>query len=171
MRETTSPLTTISKNYHHSCENLLWSQWHRSCRGNEMTPLSTLPEGYKGYMLLTLVKPYFSAVGTLLILPKSFTEAFFSNSRLDVQTKSITALSNLLEWSFYGQKYGKPGLSWSLAVIYRKRSAFETQFHLIVVSIFLKTCEKVHGAEDSFSRLQERRIWLICFEALLWAVW
>ena len=42
------------------------------------------------------------------------------------------------------------------------------QFHLIVVSIFLKTCVKDHG--DSFSRLLERRVLLVCIEALLLAV-
>ena len=30
------------------------------------------------------------------------------------------------------------------AVICRKRSAFDMQFHLIVVSLFLKTCVKDH---------------------------
>ena len=42
------------------------------------------------------------------------------------------------------------------------------QFHLIVVSIFLKTCVKDHG--DNFSRLLERMISLVCIEALLLAV-
>ena len=42
------------------------------------------------------------------------------------------------------------------------------QFHLIVVSIFLKTYVKDHG--DSSSRLQERKIWLVCIQALLLAV-
>ena len=41
-------------------------------------------------------------------------------------------------------------------VICRKRRAFEMQFHLIVVSVFLKTHVKDHG--DSSSRLLERRI-------------
>ena len=35
--------------------------------------------------------------------------------------------------------------SWSSAVICRKRGPFETQFHLIVASNFLKTCVKDHG--------------------------
>ena len=34
------------------------------------------------------------------------------------------------------------------------------QFHLMVVSIFLKTCLKDHG--DSSSRLLERRVLLVC---------
>ena len=42
------------------------------------------------------------------------------------------------------------------AVICRKRTAFEIQFDLMVVSVFLKTHVKDHG--DSFSRLLERRI-------------
>ena len=42
------------------------------------------------------------------------------------------------------------------------------QFHLTVVSIFLKTCVKDHG--DNFSGLLERMISLVCIEALLLAV-
>ena len=40
------------------------------------------------------------------------------------------------------------------AVICRKRSAFDMQFHLIVVLIFLKTYVKDHG--DSSSRLRKK---------------
>ena len=36
----------------------------------------------------------------------------------------------------------KNGQSWCSAVICRKRSVFDMQFHLVVVSIFLKTCVK-----------------------------
>ena len=43
-----------------------------------------------------------------------------------------------------------------VAVICRKRSAFDMQFYLIVVSIFLKTCVKDHG--DSSCRLLKRRV-------------
>ena len=50
----------------------------------------------------------------------------------------------------------KNGQSWCSAVICRKRSAFDMQFHLIAVSIFLKTCVKDHG--DTSTRLLERRI-------------
>ena len=39
------------------------------------------------------------------------------------------------------------------------------QFHLIVVSIFLKTCVRGHG--ESSSRLLERRVSLVFIEALL----
>ena len=46
--------------------------------------------------------------------------------------------------------------SWLLAVICGKQSAFDMQFHLTVVSIFLKTCVKDQG--DSSSQLLERRI-------------
>ena len=42
------------------------------------------------------------------------------------------------------------------------------QFHVIVVSIFLQTCVKDHG--DRCNRLRERRIWLVCIEALLLVV-
>ena len=50
----------------------------------------------------------------------------------------------------------KNGQSWCSAVICRKRSAFDMQFRLIVVSIFLKT--GVEDQADSSSRLLERRI-------------
>ena len=41
------------------------------------------------------------------------------------------------------------GQSWCSADIWRKRRAFETQFHNIIVSIFIKTVVKDHG--DTFS--------------------
>ena len=53
-------------------------------------------------------------------------------------------------------------------VICTKRSAFDVQFYLMVVSNFLKTWVKDHG--DISSRLLERRIWLACIKALLLAV-
>ena len=62
----------------------------------------------------------------------------------------------------------RKGKWWGLAVICRKRSAFDLQFHLIVVLIFLKTCMK--DRVDSSSRLLERRIWLVCIAELLLAV-
>ena len=52
-----------------------------------------------------------------------------------------------------------------------KRSAFQMQFHLIVVSIFLKTCVKDH--KDIFRPMaRKKRICLIsiCLEVLLLAV-
>ena len=62
----------------------------------------------------------------------------------------------------------KNGQSLCSAVICRKRSAFDVQFHLKLVSIFLKTCVKDHG--DRSSRLLERKISLVCIQALLLAV-
>ena len=62
----------------------------------------------------------------------------------------------------------KNGQSWCSTVICRKPGAFDMQFHLTVDLIFLKTCVKDHG--DSSSRLLERRIWLVCIEALLLSV-
>ena len=50
----------------------------------------------------------------------------------------------------------KNGQYCCLAVICKKRRAFDMQFHLIVVSIFLKTCVKDHL--DSSNRLLERRV-------------
>ena len=54
-------------------EHLLWLglQWHRSCRSNEMTPLPIL------------LQQYFLALGS--VLPKPFTGALSSNSRLGVR--------------------------------------------------------------------------------------
>ena len=46
-----------------------------------------------------------------------------------------------------------PGV-WPLSV--ENKALLTMQFHLIVVSIFLKTCVKDHG--DSSGRLLERRI-------------
>ena len=54
------------------------------------------------------------------------------------------------------RKTVKNGQSLCSTVICTKRSTFDMQFHLIVVSIFLKTCVKDHG--DNSSRLLERRI-------------
>ena len=52
-----------------------------------------------------------------------------------------------------------------LAVICRNRSAFDMQFHLIAVPIFLETRVKDHNG-DSSSRLLERRVRLVCIKAL-----
>ena len=118
---------------------------------------------------LLYLQQYFS-LGTVLL--KSITGAFSSNSRLDVRevkTESVRALSR-----YFGMKFllleirQKKKKSWCFDVICRKRSAFDMQFHLIVISIFLKTGVKDQG--DSSSRLLERRIWLVCIEALLLAV-
>ena len=75
---------------------------------------------------------------------------------------------DILGWSFYGGNTVKNRQSWCSALICRKRSAFEMQFRLIVVSICLITYVKDHG--DSSSRLLERRIWLVRIGALLLAV-
>ena len=77
--------------------------------------------------------------------------------------KSIRALSRYIGRTYLWLETVKNGQYCCLAVICRKWSAFDIQFHLIVVSIFLKTCVKDHG--DSFSRLLERWIWLLCIEA------
>ena len=119
---------------------------------------------------LFYLQQYFSALGT--VLSKSFTGAFSYNSRLDVRevsAKSVRALSR-----YFGKKFVmvrntvKNWQSWCSTVICAKRSAFDMQFHLILVSIFLKTCVKDHG--DSSSRLLERRVLLVCIKALLLAV-
>ena len=102
--------------------------WLRSFHSNEMTPLNTS----KYY-----VQPYFSAPETRL--PKSFRWAFSSN-------KSLQALSIYYWLKFLWLKTGQ---SWCSAVMWRNWSAFEMQFHPIVVSIFLKTCVKNRG--ESFT--------------------
>jgi len=108
-------------------------------------------------LAITYLQPYFSALGTL---PKSFTGAFSSNSRLDVCELLSKICKSVIEifWDevFRVRNTVKTGQSSCLPVIYRKRSAFEMQFYLIVVSIVFKTCVKDHG--DSFSRLLEKRI-------------
>ena len=74
-----------------------------------------------------------------IVVSKSITGAFSSNSRLDVRevkTESVRALSRY----FYRWKYGKQREN----VIFRKRLAFDMQFYLIVVSIFLKKWLKDH---------------------------
>ena len=60
----------------------------------------------------------------------------------------------------------KNGQSWCSAVICRKRSAFDMQFHLIVVSIFLKTWVKDHGDSSGQNGFE----YLVCVKALLLAV-
>ena len=111
------------------------------------------------YYLFYLQK-YFSALGT--VLQKSFTGAFSSNSGLDVRIEIF--------WDevFMVRNTVKNGQYCCLAVICRKWSAFDMQFHLIVVSIFLKMCVKDDG--DSSGQLLQRRIWLVCIMALLLAV-
>ena len=119
---------------------------------------------------LFYLQQYFLTLGT--VLPKSFTGAFLSNSRLDVRevkkAKSLSVIEILWNEVFMVRNTVKNGQSWCLAVICRKQSAFDMLFYLTVVSIFLKTCVKDH--EDSSSGLLERRIWLVCIEALLLVV-
>ena len=52
---------------------------------------------------------------------------------------------------------------WPLSV--ENTALLTMQFQLIVVSIFLKTCVKDHG--DSFSRLLERSVCIVCIKALI----
>ena len=57
---------------------------------------------------------------------------------------------------------------WPLSVENEALLTCNLQFHLIVASVFLKTCVKDHG--DGSGRLLERTISLVCIEALLLAV-
>ena len=90
-------------------------------------------------------QPYFSALGTLL--RKLFAGAFSSTVR-EVNAKSVRALSRCFGMKFLWIeiRYVKTGQSWCSALICRKWSAFEMQFRLIVVSIFLRWLNTVLGA-------------------------
>ena len=141
-------------------ENLLWSglQWHRSCHSNEMTPLPILLAA----VFLGTGNCSFKIVYWSFFLQQpprcswSFSE--ICKSVIEIFWDEVFMVRNTV----------KNGQSWCSAVICRKRSAFDMQIPLIIVLIFLQTCEKDLG--DSSSRLLERRIWLVCTEALLLAV-
>ena len=96
---------------------------------------------------------------------KSFTGAFSSNSCLnflEVWAKSMTGLSRCFWDKFMIRNSANSGQSWCSAVLFRKRSALEMQFYLMV-----KPAWKDHW--DSFSLSQESRIWLAFIEVLLLA--
>ena len=92
-------------------------------------------------------------------LTKSFTGAFFSNTVTSMFVKFKQNLKSVMEIFcnevFIIRNTVRKGKSWFLAVICRKRSAFDLQFHLIVVLIFLKTCVKDRG--DSSAWLLESK--------------
>ena len=139
---------------------MLWSrlQWHRSCHGNEMTPL-----------LILLVAVF---LGTGNCSSKIVYWSFFLLKLPRFSWSLSEICKNVIEifWEevFMVRNSVKNGQSWCSAVICTKRRAFDMQFHLMVASIFLKTCVKDHG--DTSSRLLEIRIWLVCIGALLLAV-
>ena len=140
-------------------DNLLWSglQWHRSCHSNEMTLLP---------ILLATVYLGTGTCSSKIVHESFFLQYDWCSSSLSEICKSVIEI--FWEEVFMFRNTVKNGQSWCSTVICAKRSAFDMQFHLIVVSIFLKTCVKDHG--DSSSRLLERRVWLVCIEALLLAV-
>ena len=115
---------------------------------------------------LFYLQQYISALGT--VLRKLFTIAFSSNSSLDFLEICKSVIKIFWDKDFVVRNTIKNGQSWCSAVICRKRSACDMQFHLIVLSIFLKPFVRDQG--DSSSRLLERRFWLVCIEALLLAV-
>ena len=92
-------------------------------------------------------------------LTKSFTGTFFSNTVASMFVKFKQNLKSVIEIFcnevFIIRNTVRKGKSWFLAVICRKRSAFDLQFHLIVVLIFLKTCVKDRG--DSSAWLLESK--------------
>ena len=139
---------------------MLWSglQGHRSCHGNEMTLLS---------ILLAAVFLVTRNCSSKIVHESFFLQqrSWCSWSLREICTSNVEIFWNKV---FMVRNTVKNGKSRCLAVICRKRSAFDMKFHLIVVSIFFKTCVKDHG--DSSSQLLERRIWLVCIAALLLAV-
>ena len=139
---------------------MLWSglQWHRSCYGNEMTPL------------VILIAAVFLGTGNCSskIVYSSFSLQKLPRCSWSLSEICKSVIEIFWEEVFMVRNTVKNGQSWCSTVIYTKRSAFDMQFHLIVVAIFLKTCVENHG--DTSSRLLERRIWLVCIGALLLAV-
>ena len=106
-------------------EFLLWSglQWHRSCHGNEM-------------------------VSPPILLAAVFLNTWNCSSK--IVHGSFSEICNSVIAIFWDEVFivintVKNGQSWRMAVICRKRSPFNMQFHLVVVSIFLKTYAKDHG--------------------------
>ena len=93
--------------------------------------------------LSILLQQYFSALGT--IVPKSFTGAFSSNSR-PWCSWSLSRICKGVIKLFWNEVFMvRNTVSWCLAIICRKWSAFDMKFHLIVVLLFLKTCVKDYG--------------------------
>ena len=141
-------------------ENLLWPglQRHRSRHSNEMTLLPIL-----------LAAVY---LGIRNCSSKIVHKSFFLQWPPRCLWSSSEICKSVIEifWAevFMVTNTVKNGQTWCLAVICKKWRAFDMQFHLIVVSIFLKTCVK--DQLDSSNRLLERRVWLVCIEALLLAV-
>ena len=93
----------------------------------------------KWHYYLFYLQQYISALGP--VLPKSFKRAFSSNS--DWCSSSLSEICKSVIEIFWDVVFMvrntctvKNEKSWCLAVICRKRSAFDVQFHLIVVSIF-----------------------------------
>ena len=72
-------------------------------------------------------------------------ERFFS-STLEIFWKEVFIIRNTV----------RKGKSWCLAIICRKWSAFDMQFHLIVVLLFLKTCVKDDRGDSSAWLLESK---------------
>ena len=122
--------------------NLLWSsglQWHWSSPNNETTPLP---------ILLTDI---FLGTGNF---PSNIwvTRAFPTNGFLDVSEVWVKCIRAF--WRYFGMKYLWLDIQYS-AVIFRKRSDFEIQFYLIVLSFTFISRDH----ENGFSRSQEIGIW------------
>ena len=97
---------------------------------------------------------YFSNDSRDRNLTKLFTGAFFSNTVASMFVKFKQNLKSVIEIFcnevFIIRNTVRKGKSLFLAVICRKRSAFDLQSHLIVVLIFLKTCVKDRGESSAW---------------------
>ena len=112
-------------------ETLLWSglQWHWRCHSNKMTPL---PISHATVFLST-GNCSFKIVYWSFFLQQppqcSWSLSDICKSDMEIFWEEVFMVRNTV----------KNGESWCLMVIYTKQSTFDVQFHLIVVTIFLRT--------------------------------
>ena len=95
------------------------------------------------------------------IVHRSF---FLQYGHLDVREVYAKSVSQSVIEIFWGEgNTVRKGKSWCLAVICRKLSAFDMQFNLIVVLIYLKTCVR----DRALHRLLERGIFISTYQGAL----
>ena len=109
-------------------ENLLWSglQWHRSCHSNRVT------------LLPILLAAVFLGTGncSCKIVYVSFFPQQPSRCSWNLNGIYRSVIEAFWDKGFMVRNTVKNRQSWCLAVICRKWSAYDMQFHLLVVSIF-----------------------------------
>ena len=112
-------------------ENLLWSglQWHQSCHGNEMTPLSISSRYWELFFQNRSRELFLSITASMFV---EFKQNLWERYR------------DILDGVFMVRNTVKTGQSWCSAVIRGKRSAFEMQFSSLsikaMVVIFPNLC-------------------------------